>query len=65
MSRKSGTADDASVDELERQMARIACAQLCKQQGFTTVRESALNSLSEVITRSCLVNVRRLIQSYF
>lgn len=36
-------------------MARIACAQICKQQGFTSVKESALNTLAEVISRRLLV----------
>ena len=36
-----------SADDLERQMARVVCAQICKDQGFDTARVSALDALSE------------------
>lgn len=53
----------ATVEELERQMARVVCAQICKQQGFTGVKESALSTLSEV--RACMLSLSKVHQNHF
>ena len=37
-----------SAEALERSMARVVVAQICKNQGFDTVRVGALDALSEV-----------------
>lgn len=55
--------EGTSTEELERQMARVVCAQICKQAGFHAVRDSALNTLTEVLAlfpsaMFCFIGIR-------